>query len=101
MTVIGCVGAQDLARFKDSCLSIPPPKPQLTLGNRRIHPKEPLRIFQEWVAEVIEASTLSGIINPLESRYKRNLRRWAPAGQGTHQKTHASALVGPDLWIKR
>lgn len=68
MIVVGCVEAQDLARFKDYCLSISPPKLQITLGNRRIHPKEPLRTCQEWVVEVIEASTLSGIVNPLESR---------------------------------
>lgn len=66
MTAIGSLKQQELAQFEEACLSIPPPKPQLTLGGRQIHPHEPSRTCQEWVAEAVEAVQTGGIIAPLK-----------------------------------
>lgn len=66
MTAIGSLKQHELAQFEEACLSIPPPKPQLTLGGRQIHPHEPLRTCQEWVAEAVEAVRTGGIIASLE-----------------------------------
>lgn len=54
MTRIACIRDQDLTLFEDVCRSTAPPKPQLSLSGKRIHPQEPLRTCQEWVTDVIE-----------------------------------------------
>lgn len=61
-TLIGCVRKQDLSRVKETCLLIPPPRPQHHLNGKRIYPHEPLRTCQEWIQEVIEVLRRDSII---------------------------------------
>lgn len=67
MTMIGYVGRQSLTQLEETCLSVPPPKPQIYLNSRRIYPHEPLRTCQEWIADVIEKLRRDKVITSPES----------------------------------
>ncbi|KAJ5194733.1 uncharacterized protein N7498_008171 [Penicillium cinerascens] len=59
---IATIAAPDLARFEDECcLTVPPPRAQITLSGKRLFPQIPLYRCREWLADVEKVAVEKGI----------------------------------------
>lgn len=53
--MIGTIAPEDLDKFeREFCLAVPPPKPQVTLGGKRLCPDTPLYRCGDWLRDVVD-----------------------------------------------
>lgn len=61
-TIIGTIMSENLGKFeKECCLAIDPPKPQVTLGGKRLYPGTPLYRCGDWLRDVVNLAFEKGI----------------------------------------
>jgi hypothetical protein len=61
---IAMINEEDLDRFRqECCLAVPPPRPQVTLGGKRLYPHTPLYRCGHWLKDVVKLAFEKGIFN--------------------------------------
>ncbi|KAJ6068815.1 hypothetical protein N7499_010702 [Penicillium canescens] len=63
---IAMINEGDLERFRvECCLAVPPPRPQVTLGGKRLYPDTPLYRCRHWLKDVEKLAFEKGIFKQL------------------------------------
>ncbi|OQD76513.1 hypothetical protein PENDEC_c004G03098 [Penicillium decumbens] len=62
---IATIAEDDLARFEtECCLTVSPPKAQVTLSGKKVFPQTSLYRCREWIADVEKVAVEKGIFTP-------------------------------------